>query len=479
MPSARRVLRNTSVQVGAELVSKVASLVLYAVLARKLGRVGFGEFIFAFSLAALLTAFAGPGTDDVLTREVARDRSRLAEVFWAAMSLKVLLGGLAVLLAVAIAGAEGDPARLWVAIGALALTMLLEALAKTFHATFVAFEDLAPAATSLLVERLLTTFGGIVVVLLGGGIEGVALVFLAGSVAGLAYPAWVLARRWGMPRMRVSRPELRWLLVTAIPLGINGIFTMVLFRVDTLILNWLDTDAAVGLYGSAYRVLDATLFISFSFVTAMIPTLARARTDSHPSVAEVYASACKALVVLLFPIGATLALFAGPIVHLLYGGGFDGAVTALRLLGGAVALFGVSYLSTATLVYQHHQGWVPWLTGGLVVFNVALNFALIPRWSLNGAAFATAATEAARALVAGALVWRAAGRIPVARVALGPVLGCLAMTAAWALLGASLAVIPVAVVAYVAVLLAVEQQRHPHDLRLVLDAVLRRGSAVA
>lgn len=477
MYATRRVMRNTVVQVAAELFSKGAALVLYGVLAREAGRAGFGEFIFIFSLAALLIVFAGPGTDDVLARDVARERGRLKPLFWASLTIKAALGAVAVLAAVTITLVGGDPPRLAVAIALLSSSMLVDALTKSLQATFVALEDMRPAAAAQLVQRCATAVVGIAALLAGGGTVALCAVFLGGSLLGLAYASRRLAQRIAFPRPELSPDACRRLFIAALPLGVSGIFTIVLFRVDTVILTLLDTKVAVGLYGSAYRVLDATLFLTFAFVTAMVPTLARAGLSTVPSLADTYSSALKAAVAMLFPIGTVFALYAEPIARLCFGSGFEGAATALRLLGGTAALFGVSQLSTATLIFQNRQAWVPWVTGSLMLFNVALNFILIPTWSLNGAAFATTATEVLRAVVTASLVRRLAGPIRATRVVLTPLLGCLAMVVVVFALGSSLLGLPVALAAYALTLLGLDRRLYPSDFRIVIQALARRRAA--
>ena len=46
-PPARRVARNTGLRAAAEIVGKLASLVLFAYIARELGEGTLGDFVFA------------------------------------------------------------------------------------------------------------------------------------------------------------------------------------------------------------------------------------------------------------------------------------------------------------------------------------------------------------------------------------------------------------------------------------------------
>jgi O-antigen/teichoic acid export membrane protein len=472
--TSRVVARNAGFQVGAEVVSKVASLLLYAVMARSLGQAGFGHFTFAFSLAGLFVVFAAPDVENVLTRDVARDRSALGGMFWNALGLKLVLGSLAVALAVIVSAVAEDVADLPVAVGLLGIGLLGELMAKVPYATFLAYDDMRPVATTVVLQRLATAAVGIAVLAAGGGLVEISAVFAASSLAALAMAMWRFARVIGMPPLRLGGVAARHLLRAGLPLGISAVFTAALFRIDIVILAWLDDAEAVGLYGAAYRLLDATLFLSYSLVAALLPVLSRLTPSSTPSIGEAFTAGAKVLTVGLFPLGVGAALFAEPIMRLVYGEDFTGGATALRLLGGTIALFGLSYLSSAVLVAQDRQRVIPWVSGVVAAENIALNFALIPPLSLDGAALATTLTELTRACATTYLATRATGPIPIARVLVGPLAGCAAMVAAWLIAGDGVLGIALAAVAYPVVLVGLERRLHPHDLRLIADTVLRR-----
>ena len=71
-------------------------------MARQLGREGFGAFMFALGLTTALLVGAGFGTDELISREVARDHSRAGRYLSDVAALKtasaVVLLGLAVVI---------------------------------------------------------------------------------------------------------------------------------------------------------------------------------------------------------------------------------------------------------------------------------------------------------------------------------------------------------------------------------------------
>lgn len=470
MTHAHVIARNAAVGVAAEVISKVTSVVLYAVMARELGQAGFGEFTFVISLCMLLLVLAGPGTNDILTREIARDRATLPKLLWSAISVKSVLGVPAIALAYLIAAMAGYDTDVQLAVVLLGASQLVETVSKSLQSTFLAYDDLRPVAKALLLQRTTTTVVGIAVLATGGGLVAISAVFLLGAVLAPIYLFRQLISLRGWVPVTLSLTAARQLYVLAFPLGLSAVFTTVLFRVDAVILAWFKPDAIVGLYGAAYRVLDSTLFLSWTFVSALMPTLSRGG-EGHTSA---FQGGSKVLLAVLAPIGLIFALFAEPIMRIIYGPDYTDGATALRLLGATAMLFGLSHLAQTTLVTQDRQKVIPWLTGGFAIQNVALNFVLIPPLSLEGAALATSITEVTRCTVL--FVLARPGHISLVRIAIGPVGAGLVMVGIWALNLPGLVALLIAPLAYAGTLYLIESRLYPADLELLKELMLRRRS---
>jgi O-antigen/teichoic acid export membrane protein len=475
MSMSRTIARNTVFQIGGEIISRLASFVLYAVMARTLGQVGFGEFTVAFSLATLLVMLAGAGTEPILTRETARDREAVHHLFWNAIGLKLVLGLACVAVGVLISFVGHYDAQVRLSVPLLGIAALIEVISKSVHATFLGFDDMRPAATGLVLQRFVTAASGVIALLLGGSIVVVSVLFVAGAAIGLAYLLSTLLTRVVRPRFEVSLANTWRILLVSAPIGMGAVFNAVLFRVDTVILSLFKSEAVVGLYGASYRLLDATLFFSYAFVAALMPSFSRLSRTSKPTLAETYSSGIKILVSVLFPIGMTFVLFATPLLRLVYGQSFTGGATALQLLGGTAALYGFAYMSASLLVGRDRQRVIPWITGAVALENIALNVTLIPRFSLNAAAFATTVTELTRGALMTAFAVRETGPMSAFRIAVGPLTGCAAMGLVALAVGTGLVAIPVAVIVYATTLFLVERALFPADVRMLRDVALRRG----
>jgi O-antigen/teichoic acid export membrane protein len=96
---------------------------------------------------------------------------------------------------------------------------------------------------------------------------------------------------------------------------------------------------------------------------------------------------------LALPISAGGALLARPFLQVVYGADYEPATTALRLLFlMSGVMFFSSYFGSELLAGQRQRTYLVGVGAGAVL-NVALNLLLIPKFSLNGAAAATLASE--------------------------------------------------------------------------------------
>jgi O-antigen/teichoic acid export membrane protein len=395
----RRIARNAVLRSGGEITAKLGSLAFYVVMARQLGTTGFGEYMFALALTGALCTIAGFGTDELVAREVARDQSSAGRWLTNAAAIKVV-GGIGALVVAAIVvnvgsySASGRAAVYVVGIGTA-----LEVLSKTWYSVFQGYERLDLVSASLILQRASTALVGVIVLLAGGGVVAAAACYAGGALLVVLVAEW-WARRLGVRRAPLDRRQWWPTARAGIPIGLIGLLLTVLLRVDITMLSFLSNTDTVAAYAAAYRLVEATQFLGWSFTAAMLPWLARGSLELHRG----YTIALKALTAVLVPIGLAFALFAEPIIHLLYGAKFDGAITPLRLLGPMTLLYGINAFASTVLIARDRPGAYARLVAPMVILNIGLNAALIPSRGADGAAFAASVTSA---LLAGLALWQA------------------------------------------------------------------------
>lgn len=405
--------RNTLWMFVALVGGRLAGLVLFAVLARKLGRDDFGHFVFALSLVPLFFVFGTIGTNTSVVREVARDPSRLGELFLSGLLLRLALGLLTVpvVFAVAVALVDSWAARLAVVL--VALARFVDDLSAQYQSVFRALERLRYYAWVDLANRTLSTLLVGIVVFGEGSLVAACVAYLGGSLVALGFAHVTMRRRF--PAAVFERPEAglspRGLLALATPLGLAAVLNTGVFRIDTVMLQGLRGPAEVAVYGAAYALFEALAGISWTLSSVGLPMMSRARSSGEARQTLEVVNAV--LLTILLPLAAVTPFAADAIVDLVFSGRFDEAAGILPVLIGAAVLYVLAQSARVSAVAGGKRLEIVWLAAILLCANVAMNAVVIPRYGFEGAAWTTLATEVLDAALFVGLVHRMHGRLSV------------------------------------------------------------------
>jgi O-antigen/teichoic acid export membrane protein len=471
MGAPRRIAFGTLARSTGELLGKLASLAFFVVVARELGEEQFGDFVFGMALSTVLMLVAGLGMQELIAREVARDRRRADDLLWNVIVIKALM--MVALLAViaGVVAVQGRSLEAAVAILIVSAGIGLEYQAGTLYAVFDGTERQQYVATALVVNRTATAIMGITAAVAGAGLVPIAILFTAGSALGVLTAYWLMHRYVLRPRVHVEPRSWAALIRTSLPLGILTLLGTLSFRTSVVLLGLFAAgSAAVGEYGAAYRLIEATLFIATAFNAASLPWFSRREPDS---IARGFELAIKTVLALMLPVGLGLALFAEPVIETLYGPAYDGAVTPLRVLGVMTALWGVNATIVTILVSRDRPDvyTVPALVALLP--NLVLSVVLIPPHGANGAAIAAVASAALLVVLVVPRTARLFGSVGWARIVAAPVGAGAAMAAAAPALSSVpwVAAVLLSGAVYAAAFLAVERLFSPSDFAFYLSAL--------
>ncbi|MEA2481179.1 MAG: hypothetical protein QOJ07_3101 [Thermoleophilaceae bacterium] len=473
--AARRVARNAGVRAVSELVGKFASLALMAVLARREGPSGLGVLVFAIAWCEVATAPVEMGFDRYLLRRVAADRADLDRSFFNVVTLKLARAVPAVAISWALILALDYSSQTRIAVFVLTGSFLLDSLSYTAFASFNAVERGDLVGLTLVVQRLASGAAGVALLLSGFGVVAVAFAYLGASSIAFACALVLMARHIGMPRRELPPGPRRELRRQSLPFAAQELLSVGIARIDAILLSALASQAVVGYYGAAYRLLEATLFIPTALQGAFAAMYTYLDERTEPTINAVFARSMKLTLALLVPCAVPLAVLPGQLLSLFFGGSFDSAVTPLRLLAPTVVVLGIVLLTGSLITSRLDPRVLIRCFAVALVVNIALNLALIPSLGATGAAAAMLATEFAFAVLTLHLSVKAVGAIDPVSTCLGSIVAGAAMAGVMAALAGTLALaIPAGGIAYVVVFALVERRFAPADLEFVTGLVRGR-----
>lgn len=384
-----QVLRNSTLSLIASATARASNTILFILISRRLGATEGGIFSLALTYALLFTQLSLWGMDQLLTREVAKDRS-LASKFTGSFIL--IRGGLALILfalmAVLVTRVIGYAPQTSLVIIIVGLGILPESMSNICQALFFAFEKMEYSALTGLVLGAFRLFGGVLVLLLGGRIRTIALILFASNLIGLIVSLGIVYLRFPRPVWRFHATFWLSQLKTALPFALISVFYIIEFQADVLLLSIFKTERQVGIYNAATTLLFALALIPQAFRVAVLPLMSKLYAEASPLLTLLYERAFKYLLLIALPISSALMLSADSVIRILFGPGFETSAAALQVVIWTFVLFMVNVPNARMMVVVDAQHMLALFQGLSMSLNLVLNFTMIPRVGVLGAACA-------------------------------------------------------------------------------------------
>jgi O-antigen/teichoic acid export membrane protein len=404
-----RHIRGSALMLAGRGLAMGVGFVTQVLVVRHLSKDDFGTFAFGLSAALLLQSIVPLGLDRADTRFLAlyehrRDHARLLGVIVFEAAVAVVLGILAVVLVWTFPGilsgsegGSGTAGAVLVLMIALAPIQALDVLVVNVFAVFAS--PWAVFVRRFVLEPGLRFVVAVALVVTGAGVLFLAVGYVVAGLLGVGLYAMLmiglLSRRGflhdGAPR-RIEVPA-RELLAFSLPL----LFTNVVAVASTDLAA-----VALGHYGSASEVASfraiqpfaaLNLVVMYSFGTLFTPAAARlwARGD-HDGLRRLYWQSASWVAVLSFPVFCVTTALAHPLTVTSIGERYAGSATYLAVLS-------VGYYVNAALGFNgltvQMLGRIRYMIGAnlaVLVWMIAVNGLLIPRWGAAGAVAAVLTT---------------------------------------------------------------------------------------
>ncbi len=409
-----------------QVVGKVAGFAVFVVLARYLRDVDLGRYAVAIALVSLFGVLIEFGTSNYLVREGAQRPEDLGGIIGHVLLIRTILG-LVVLAAVVPVGlALGYDRVTLLALLIFTLASALRMAGAVFLSSLQALEHLGDVAA---VQAQMSVLQAVVVgvsAALGLGLVGISWAILAASAVVPVY-SWVrLRRRWqGEVRMRFRGLPATFKVARAFAAA-AAMFTALTY-LDTVMIQAFKGDAATGYYGVAYRVLLALGFVPTIYNEAVLRSISYLAKEDRAQMTKLFSRALRHLVIFAMPLAIGGAVLARPILMFVFGARYLPATTALAVLLASLIVAFPGWISVTTAYAIHGERAVTWMLALVLVSNVGVNFWVIPRWGIDGAAATTLLAELMFFSLLVALLHREGIRAGIVRAYARPVTAGIAM----------------------------------------------------
>ena len=376
-----------------QITASVCAFLWTIIIARYLGVSDYGIVSFAISFTALIGIFLDFGISTYITREIAKDRNLVSKVVNNIFYFKIILSVILFFLSALILYVLGNSSLTIAVTLIFFIEVVFMSMAFFFNGVFQAFEELKFQSIANILNSGLLLCGILIIVGFNLGVIAVAVSYVIGFFAYFLYMFLTYLKRFSFPQFELDLPFIKSIVVNSIPFGLTNFFYTIYFSIDIVMLSYLVGDYATGLYKSAYNIINIFAALLPIYQGVFFPVMSKFFKHSQDLLKVSYELSVKYLLLFTLPLSVGVFFYAEPILNLIYTNQYSLATTPVQILIWTVSFLFINGAASTLLNAVDREVIVTKIYIAAAIFNVILNFILIPLYSYDGAAIATVLSE--------------------------------------------------------------------------------------
>lgn len=387
--SLKKYFANTSWVVGEKIIRSIVLLFVGVYVARYLGPEQFGMLSYAMSFVALFSIGATLGLESIVIRELVKDQTQKNQVLGSTFILKLI--GSFLVLGIILIVLNFFPQEALITTIIIIITCSL--IFKSFDVIEYYFQAMVQSKYTAIVyftQLIISSIVKVGFVFIKAPLLWFAGVILFDSFAIAVFLSLSFKMTIGNPvDWRVKKDVIFLMMKDAWPLMLAGLTVTVYMKIDqVMIKNMLDV-TQVGFYAAAVRISEAWYFIPTVICSSVFPAIIKAKQND----VKIYMRRLQELYTLMvwmsIPIAILVTLLGGKIITLLYGVEYAAAAEVLKIHIWASIFVFLGVASSSYLIAENYTKISFFRTFIGMIMNLVLNFFMIPKYGIIGAAWAT------------------------------------------------------------------------------------------
>jgi O-antigen/teichoic acid export membrane protein len=368
------------------------TFIFYIAIARVLGPEQYGVLAAAVALAGILSVFIQFGLPALLNREVAAYPETATRLILLFLILESLTSVVVLFVLYPLASFLGYQ-------GKVLLVCYLAVFAEVGRAMIMTLRGAVKGLgwfrfESIAVTSERTTAIGIASIVL---FQTQNLILVLATVVIVRFIHVIGILLVLKQRFKISAPiDLEKCIGTlkiAYPFAVSGVFWILYYQIDLVMLKTISTGEETGFYSAAYRILEMFAALPGFAFHVLFTRFAHYKINSPEKLPEQLFKATRLLLLMVTPPILIAGIIQYQLVNIIYGNTFLPAVNSLSFLLPSLAIKMYGSIAEHFLQATGQEKRVPKMLIFAALANILLNAVLIPEFAAVGASIATLISE--------------------------------------------------------------------------------------
>jgi len=401
----KTIASNTFYQLISKFISMTVTFGLSIFISMKYGSEGYGLFSILQSLPALFYVVADFGLNAISAREIAKDNSKTSEIFENVLFLRLVISIIGVVLCLFVGQYLYTDERIRWGLALGSLIIITQSLIMTTNMVFQIKLKYDLSSISNTIGYLFILGISYYLITNKVEIEYINFTYVLGGVVTLIINLYLIYSKFFKFNFRFDRKYLNFLALESWPLGLMFLFSQINFRADSILLSFLPLPSqfgnnlnAVGVYAFPYKIFEVILVVPTFMMNSAYPLLLEKFTQDTIKFKAFFKKTLNlflvvGLILTIFTLTFSEFLKKYDIINTYFNSEFQGSPEILTILSIGLMVFFLSQPIAWVYVIYGKQKILPFVYLIASIFNVSMNYLLIPKYGYIASSYLTWSSE--------------------------------------------------------------------------------------
>ncbi len=382
----KSITQNTSYYTIALTIQKILSFFYFWYISNQLLANNLGKYVFVISFTGLFAIFVNLGLNPVIIREISKNLANAKIYLKNVIGLKLLLAAITAVAMYLAIFFSGKPAEIKTLAFLASFIVLLDAFSITFWGVFRAYQNLFYESIATIIVQIIILTLGFIALKFTGELKYLILALVSAAVFNFIFSSALIIFKLKLSIIPAVNIKIIIHFLKIIPaFGLAVIFTQIYNTSDSILLSYLSSDAAVGLYAvSAKTVYSLQQIIPAAFAAALFPVFSSCYKTDAAKLSLTFQRALNYLIIIGLPLTAGLIILLPKIVAAFWPG-YLAIIPTFKIMALSIPFLFLAFPTGYLLNACDRQKFTTINRGAMTLLAIILNLILIPKFSYLGA----------------------------------------------------------------------------------------------
>ena len=381
----KKIINNSGWLLFDKLCRLGIGLIVSAWVARYLGPHEYGKLAYVLAYLAFFQAVCILGLDNIIVRDIAREKNKSGEIIGTTFFLRTLSGIVLWVASVAMMSILHGISSQITIITALCAFSLIFQVSDTIDLWFQSQSNSKRTVVVKLSSYLISNSLKVCLILNDASIEYFAAVIAIEG--GISFIGLIFSyRKFPAHKLSISRIMAVKLLKESWPYIFSSLSVMVYMRIDQLMIRSYLGDEELGIYAAVLPLAMIWTFIPMTLTTSLAPFIAKKKEEGEDKYWYVLKNIFRLYALLGWIICLCVVIVAPFIVNLLFGNAYSHGILVLQIIIFTNLFINMGVAQSLWILNEGKSKLAMYRTFIGAIVCIVSNMILIPIYGIYGAA---------------------------------------------------------------------------------------------